>query len=128
MLDQQWAYGCLKCLVRVLQAGMFNDESTHKERVQVLQSLMSKGTGDVGSGVHTPREINQLLARTDDEFRTFQQVHALPTCLSPCLLPHEHPLHCVHARQSKLSQACHVKILGTSHLSTQVDICHSLVS
>ncbi|CAL8470241.1 g9783 [Coccomyxa elongata] len=59
---------------KVIQAGMFNDESTHKERVQVLQSLMAKGTSDVGSGVHTPREINQLLARTDAEFRTFQQM------------------------------------------------------
>ncbi|BDA44270.1 probable ATP-dependent DNA helicase CHR12 [Coccomyxa sp. Obi] len=59
---------------KVIQAGMFNDESTHKERVQVLQSLMAKGTSDVGSGVHTPREINQLLARNDAEFRTFQQM------------------------------------------------------
>jgi hypothetical protein len=83
---------------------MFNDESTHKERQQVLQSLMAKGAGDVGSGVHTPREINQLLARTDAEFRTFQQVKfpsnlctnapaltamgtlcASPHCASPCM-------------------------------------------
>jgi hypothetical protein len=67
---------------------MFNDESTHKERVQVLQSLMAKGTGDVGSGVHTPREINQLLARTDDEFRTFQQVRALANFASPHVCYH----------------------------------------
>ncbi len=70
------------------QAGMFNDESTHKERVQVLQSLMAKGTGDVGSGVHTPREINQLLARTDAEFRTFQQVRAHALVLVPHEMPH----------------------------------------
>ena len=62
---------------------MFNDESTHKERVQVLQSLMAKGTSDVGSGVHTPREINQLLARNDAEFRTFQQVPAPACCPVP---------------------------------------------
>lgn len=53
---------------------MFNDESTHTERQQVLQSLMAKGAGSMGSGVHTPREINQLLARSEEEFETFQQV------------------------------------------------------
>lgn len=55
---------------------MFNDDSTHKERVQVLQSLMAKGAADVGRGVHSPREINQLLARTDAEFCTFQQARS----------------------------------------------------
>ena len=54
---------------------MFNDESTHTERQQVLQSLMAKGAGSMGSGVHTPREVNQLLARSEEEFETFQQVH-----------------------------------------------------
>ena len=53
---------------------MFNDESTHTERQQVLQSLMAKGAGSMGSGVHNPREINQLLARSEEEFETFQQV------------------------------------------------------
>lgn len=77
-----------------MQAGMFNDESTHKERQQVLQSLMAKGIGDVGSGVHTPREINQLLARNDTEFRTFHQVHhsipaiACTVTLCTCLIFH----------------------------------------
>ncbi len=58
-----------------VQAGMFNNESTHTERQQVLQSLMGKGAGSMGSDVHTPREINELLARSEEEFKTFQQVY-----------------------------------------------------
>ena len=61
---------------------MFNDESTHVQRQALLQGLMARGTAEVGSGVHGPAEINRLLARSDAEFRAFQQVRA-PACTMP---------------------------------------------
>lgn len=49
--------------------------STHNtERcAQVLQTLLARGTASLGRGVHTPGELNKLLARTAAELERFQQ-------------------------------------------------------
>ena len=53
---------------------MFNESSTAAERRQALQSLLSQGSmAHVGSGVSSPAEVNQLLARTSEEADLFQQ-------------------------------------------------------
>ena len=57
-----------------MQAGMFNDKSTHTERQQVLQTLMRKGALEVGEGIHSDKDINELLARSPAELRKFSQV------------------------------------------------------
>ena len=56
------------------QAGMFNDRSTHGERQQVLQSIMRRGGTDLGQDVHTPAQLNALLARSPEELAAFEQV------------------------------------------------------
>lgn len=56
------------------QAGMFNDKSTHNERQEALQTVMRKGDAEVGEQVHSPAQLNKLLARSTDEFNIFQQV------------------------------------------------------
>ena len=58
----------------VLQAGMFNDKSTHHERQEALQTVMRRGGMDGGAQVHTPPQLNKLLARSTEEFKIFQQV------------------------------------------------------
>ena len=58
---------------------MFNDKSTHNERQEALQTVMRKGDADVGEQVHSPAQLNKLLARSTEEFNIFQQVrHSLP--------------------------------------------------
>ncbi|KAK9808778.1 hypothetical protein WJX72_003449 [[Myrmecia] bisecta] len=59
---------------KVIQAGMFNDKSTHGERQQALQAVLRKGANDIGADVHTEREVNELVARTEEEYRKFQQM------------------------------------------------------
>ncbi|KAK9834176.1 hypothetical protein WJX81_005712 [Elliptochloris bilobata] len=61
---------------KVIQAGMFNDRSTHGERQQVLQVLLARGAASLGRGVHTPAELNELLARSPAELERFQQMDA----------------------------------------------------
>ena len=61
---------------------MFNDKSTHNERQEALQTVMRKGDADVGEQVHSPAQLNKLLARSTEEFNFFQQV-----CHSLHLLP-----------------------------------------
>ena len=63
--------------VAAAQAGLFNDSSTHAERQEVLQRLMAQGPNVLGSGVHSPVEVNRMLARSDAEFDLFQQVGTL---------------------------------------------------
>ena len=60
--------------VCLLQAGMFNDKSTHNERQEALQTAMRRGGMDGGAQVHTPPQLNKLLARSTEEFKIFQQV------------------------------------------------------
>ena len=68
---------------------MFNDKSTHNERQEALQTVMRKGDADVGEQVHSPAQLNKLLARSTEEFNIFQQVrHSLPLLPLFCLGDH----------------------------------------
>lgn len=71
----------------VLQAGMFNDKSTHNERQEALQTVMRRGGMDGGAQVHTPPQLNKLLARSTEEFKIFQQVAVLLAPSTPIALP-----------------------------------------
>jgi hypothetical protein len=53
--------------------------STHGERQQVLQALLARGAAQLGRGVHSRAELNQLLARTPGERALFQQARRRPT-------------------------------------------------
>ena len=66
--------GILSIIQCLGQAGMFNDSSTHAERAEVLQALMSPDAGNLGSDVASPADINLMLARTEAELATFEQV------------------------------------------------------
>ena len=56
---------------------MFNESSTAAERRHALQSLLSQGSmAHVGSGVSSPEQVNQLLARTSEEADLFQQARS----------------------------------------------------
>lgn len=68
-----------------VQAGMFNDRSTHSERQQVLQKLMQKGTAALGEGVPSDAELNSLLARSKAELVSFAQ--ATPCSPTPWRMP-----------------------------------------
>ena len=56
----------------------------------MLQALLARGTASLGRGVHTPGELNELLARTPAELERFQQacnkLHSLrrPFALDRC--------------------------------------------
>ena len=64
----------------ILQAGMFNDKSTHKERQEALQTVMRRGDVDLGEQVHSAAALNKLLARSPEEYKLFQQVLLLSCC------------------------------------------------
>jgi SWI/SNF-related matrix-associated actin-dependent regulator of chromatin subfamily A protein 2/4 len=61
---------------KVIQAGMFDQKSTGKERQQFLQAIIQKETEmeDDEDEVPDDETINQMLARTEDEFEIFQQM------------------------------------------------------
>ncbi|CAN8244108.1 unnamed protein product [Cochlearia groenlandica] len=59
---------------KVIQAGLFNTTSTAQDRREMLEEIMSKGTSSLGTDVPSEREINRLAARTDDEFRMFEEM------------------------------------------------------
>ena len=61
---------------KVIQAGMFNDASTHGQRTQVLQALLSAGVGGVGAGVTSRAALNRALARSPAEAKTFAKMDA----------------------------------------------------
>ncbi len=65
---------------KVIQAGMFNDHSTHEQRQAVLRAIMSRGAGAVADAVHDEGEVNEMLARTPEELERFiemdEQWHA----------------------------------------------------
>ena len=56
---------------KVIQAGMFNDNSTHEQRQAVLKAIMARGAGDVVDSVHDEGEVNEMLARSPEEFGLF---------------------------------------------------------
>ena len=44
----------------------------------MLQALLARGTASLGRGVHTPGELNELLARSPAELERFQQACYTP--------------------------------------------------
>ena len=66
---------------KVIQAGMFNDASTHRERTRALQALLAAGDpGGIGGGSEggatSGSAINKALARGDGELAVFKQIDA----------------------------------------------------
>lgn len=59
---------------KVIQAGLFNTTSTAQDRKEMLEEIMRRGTSSLGTDVPSEREINRLAARSDDEFRMFEQM------------------------------------------------------
>lgn len=59
---------------KVIQAGMFNDHSTHEQRQAVLRAIMSRGAGGVADAVHDEGEVNEMLARTPEELELFMEM------------------------------------------------------
>lgn len=59
---------------KVIQAGMFNQSSSHRDRQSVLQDILRQGVKALGKGVPTESEINRLIARNDDEFELFEKM------------------------------------------------------
>lgn len=60
------------CNLLFLQTTFFASQ----ERRELLEEIMRRGTERLGTDVPTEREINRLLARTEDEFQLFEQVDA----------------------------------------------------
>ncbi|CAN6475338.1 unnamed protein product [Victoria cruziana] len=59
---------------KVIQAGLFNTTSTAKDRREMLQEIMRRGTNSLGTDVPSEREINRLAARSDEEFWLFEKM------------------------------------------------------
>lgn len=59
---------------KVIQAGMFNQSSSHRDRQSLLQDILRQGVKAVGKGVPTESEINRLIARDDDEYEFFEKM------------------------------------------------------
>lgn len=59
---------------KVIQAGLFNTTSTAEDRRSMLETLVRLKPSDKGSDVATAEEINNILARSDDEFDLFQNI------------------------------------------------------
>jgi superfamily II DNA or RNA helicase len=68
---------------KVIQAGMFNDASTHRERTRALQALLAAGDpggvaggGSDAMGATSGPAINRALARGPDELAVFKAIDA----------------------------------------------------
>ncbi|KAL9401532.1 hypothetical protein Peur_005381 [Populus x canadensis] len=59
---------------KVIQAGLFNTTSTAQDRREMLQDIMRRGTSSLGTDVPSEREINRLAARSQEEFRIFEEM------------------------------------------------------
>ncbi|KAI4364388.1 hypothetical protein MLD38_020485 [Melastoma candidum] len=59
---------------KVIQAGLFNTTSTARDRKEMLEEIMRRGTSSLGTDVPSEREINRLAARSDDEFWMFEKM------------------------------------------------------
>ncbi|KAJ6321773.1 hypothetical protein OIU77_011783 [Salix suchowensis] len=59
---------------KVIQAGLFNTTSTAQDRREMLQDIMRRGTSSLGTDVPSEREINRLAARSQEEFRIFEDM------------------------------------------------------
>jgi len=60
----------------IIQAGMYNDRSTDVERREKLEDLLKKRATDSDSDEEIPddEQLNELLARHEDEFRFYEQL------------------------------------------------------
>jgi SWI/SNF-related matrix-associated actin-dependent regulator of chromatin subfamily A member 2/4 len=59
---------------KVIQAGMFDQKSTHKERQELLSSIMEKSDEAFTAEIPNDEQLNFLMARNSDEFDLFQQM------------------------------------------------------
>ncbi|XP_055885494.1 probable global transcription activator SNF2L2 isoform X1 [Biomphalaria glabrata] len=61
---------------KVIQAGMFDNKSTTSERKQFLQALLTQEADEDEEEDEFPDDetINQMIARTEDEFELFQRM------------------------------------------------------
>merc|ERR1719412_1991223 len=61
---------------KVIQAGMFNQRSTGSERQQLLQSILREEADDEDEENEVPDDevVNQMIARSEDEFELFQRM------------------------------------------------------
>ncbi|KAJ6431384.1 hypothetical protein OIU84_018799 [Salix udensis] len=59
---------------KVIQAGLFNTTSTAQDRKNMLEEIMRRGTSSLGTDVPSEREINRLAARSQEEFRIFEDM------------------------------------------------------
>ena len=86
---------------KVIQAGMFNDASTHRERTRALQALLAAGdpggSGSDAAGATSLSAINKAIARGPDELAIFKGIDAkrkarlLPRGRAPLLTDAEIP-------------------------------------
>uniref|UniRef100_H2YVT6 Uncharacterized protein n=1 Tax=Ciona savignyi TaxID=51511 RepID=H2YVT6_CIOSA len=62
-------------VAKVIQAGMFDQKSTGSQRRAMLFQLVQKGTTDQDEDeVHDDETLNQMIARSEEEFDSFQQM------------------------------------------------------
>ena len=59
---------------KVIQAGMFNNQSTIVERKEMLERIIKKGVDALGGDIPSAEEVNRLIARSEDEFYMFQEM------------------------------------------------------
>lgn len=61
---------------KVIQAGMFDQKSTGSERQQFLQSILHNDGSDEEEENEVPDDetVNQMIARSEDEFQLFQKM------------------------------------------------------
>ena len=61
---------------KVIQAGLFNDDSTHRDRTRALKALLRGGGDGAGEGVAGPAAVNAALARGEGELAVFERIDA----------------------------------------------------
>ena len=61
---------------KVIQAGMFNQRSTGSERQELLQSILREEADDEDEENEVPDDevVNQMIARSEEEFELFQRM------------------------------------------------------
>lgn len=59
---------------KVIGAGKFNQRSTHKERQDFLAELIKQSSTEENMPVPSDEELNDMIARTEEEFELFQQM------------------------------------------------------
>eukprot|EP00792_Barthelona_sp_PAP020_P005789 TRINITY_DN2801_c0_g1_i1.p1 TRINITY_DN2801_c0_g1~~TRINITY_DN2801_c0_g1_i1.p1 ORF type:complete len:1085 (+),score=290.84 TRINITY_DN2801_c0_g1_i1:50-3304(+) len=58
---------------KIIQAGMFNKQSTYKRRREFLEELISSGGSNTAS-IQTDKEINRLISRSNEEYAMFTEI------------------------------------------------------